>query len=85
MTPPIVCNPLKTSLENRTVDLESVFAFVLVLVALGLYFLPTMISGARDHHNFGAIFALNLLLGWTLFGWILSLVWSLTATGLRTR
>jgi hypothetical protein len=26
-----------------------------------------------------AIFALNLLLGWTLLGWFAALVWSLTA------
>ena len=28
--------------------------------------------------NAGAIFALNLLLGWTLVGWVVSLVWALT-------
>lgn len=28
--------------------------------------------------NAGAIFVLNLLLGWTVIGWIVALVWALT-------
>jgi hypothetical protein len=34
----------------------------------------------RRHHNRSAIIALNLLLGWTILGWITALVWSLTFT-----
>ena len=33
----------------------------------------------RRKANTIAIFALNLLLGWTFIGWIVSLVWSLTS------
>jgi ABC-type transport system involved in cytochrome c biogenesis permease component len=49
-----------------------------LLLAIG--FLPTFIALARHHHNSLAIFALNLLLGWTGIGWIAALIWSLTAT-----
>jgi ABC-type transport system involved in cytochrome c biogenesis permease component len=42
------------------------------------YFVPSIIAFVRHHHNQWAIFALNLLLGWTLLGWIGALVWSLT-------
>lgn len=50
-----------------------------VLIFLGLlYLLPTVIAATRGHHNTGAIFALNLLLGWTALGWIVAFVWSLT-------
>lgn len=50
----------------------------LFLLAAGLivYFLPSAIG--RKKRNAGAIFALNLLTGWTVIGWIASLVWSLT-------
>lgn len=51
----------------------------LVLVSVSWYFLPTLIATRRKHHNRMAIFALNLLLGWTLLGWIVALVMSLTA------
>ena len=47
-----------------------------LVLLLALYFLPTMI-GLRKR-NAGAIFALNLLLGWTLIGWVAALVWALT-------
>lgn len=37
-----------------------------------------MIAWSRGHPSTGAILALNLFLGWTLLGWIISLVWSFT-------
>lgn len=48
------------------------------LVAGGiLYFLPALV-GMRKR-NSGAIFILNLLLGWTALGWIIALVWACCA------
>jgi Superinfection immunity protein len=38
--------------------------FLLVLVVV-VYFLPTIIAGTRGHLSGGAIFAVNLLAGWT--------------------
>src|SRR5882757_4628229 len=32
----------------------------------------------RNKRNVGAIFALNFLLGWTLVGWVVALVWALS-------
>ena len=49
------------------------------LVLLAMYFLPAIIAAARQHRQTLAIFALNLLLGWSVIGWIIALVWSLTA------
>ena len=43
------------------------------------YWLPSGVALARGHQNSWAIVALNLFLGWTVLGWILALVWSLTA------
>jgi Na+/H+-dicarboxylate symporter len=50
----------------------------LAMIALVLYFVPAIIAGIRAKRNAGAIFALNLFLGWTALGWIVSLVWALT-------
>jgi hypothetical protein len=41
-----------------------------------LYFLPTLVGQSK--RNAGAIFALNLLLGWTVIGWVIALVWAMT-------
>ena len=52
--------------------------WVLIIIALLIYFFPTMVAGR--HHNSGAIFVLNLLLGWTFVGWVVALVWACTAS-----
>ena len=49
-------------------------------IILALYFLPAFLAAVRSHHQTMAIVALNVLLGWTLLGWVLALVWALTAT-----
>jgi hypothetical protein len=56
-----------------------VFFPVFGIFLLGMYFLPAIIAAARQHRQTLAIFALNLLLGWSVIGWIIALVWSLTA------
>lgn len=49
---------------------------LLVVLIVVLYFLPAFIAFLRQHKNKLAIFLLNLLLGWTVLGWVISLVWS---------
>lgn len=44
-----------------------------------IYFLPSIVAGARYHHNQAAILVLNLMLGWTLLGWAIALIWAFTA------
>ena len=53
-----------------------IVGFVLALV---VYFLPTIIANNRRHRERTPIFVLNLLLGWTFVGWCAALVWSLTS------
>lgn len=51
---------------------------IAILLIIGTYFLPFWIALLKWRRNLAAIFALNLLLGWTLLGWIGALIWSLT-------
>jgi len=48
-----------------------------VLVLLGLYLLPTVIAVIRKMPNAGSIIVINLLLGWTVIGWIVALAMAL--------
>ncbi|MGH2585344.1 MAG: superinfection immunity protein [Dehalococcoidia bacterium] len=41
-----------------------------------VYFLPSMLAVARHHRNGSAVFLLNLLAGWTVVGWVISLIWA---------
>jgi Superinfection immunity protein len=51
---------------------------VILLVLMFVYLVPTLIAAARHTKNRIAIFNLNLLLGWTLIGWVVALFWSLS-------
>jgi len=46
------------------------------VAGIALYLLPTMIADVRGHPHPIAIFVLNVLLGWTVLGWLAALVWS---------
>ncbi|MFA5346403.1 MAG: superinfection immunity protein [Candidatus Omnitrophica bacterium CG08_land_8_20_14_0_20_41_16] len=54
----------------------TILELLLVVLIFAIYFLPTLIAFLRQHKNSLAIFLLNLLLGWTVLGWVVSLVWS---------
>ena len=58
--------------------IDSLILLVVVIVSAVLYLIPWEIALARKHHNTKAIFAVNLLLGWMVLGWIAALVWALT-------
>ena len=56
---------------------KMIVALFVVVLSLG-YFLPAMVAWTNGRANTSAIFALNLLLGWTLIGWVVALVWAMT-------
>lgn len=49
---------------------------VLLMAFLIVYFVPSSIAFYRNHTYKAGILALNLLLGWTFIGWVVSMVWS---------
>lgn len=49
--------------------------FLLFIIGAVFYFIPSII--AFNKKNASSIIALNLLLGWTFIGWVVSLVWAL--------
>ncbi|EIC85485.1 superinfection immunity protein [Serratia sp. M24T3] len=51
---------------------------VAVILACAGYFLPFLIADHKKHKNLPAIFGLNLVLGWTVIGWIAALFWAVS-------
>ncbi|PIR82197.1 superinfection immunity protein [Candidatus Kaiserbacteria bacterium CG10_big_fil_rev_8_21_14_0_10_59_10] len=49
--------------------------FVVILGFLYVYFFPTFLAYILRHVNPRAIFFTNFMIGWTVVGWILVLVW----------
>ncbi|MEG2162500.1 MAG: superinfection immunity protein [Chryseobacterium sp.] len=47
-----------------------------MFIAALLYFIPSVIGILRKHHNLVGLIALNILLGWTVIGWVGALIWS---------
>lgn len=54
-----------------------------IFMALG-YFAPFVMALANQHKNAGDIFWLNLLIGWTVFGWILLIMEAKDGKGATT-
>jgi hypothetical protein len=54
---------------------------LLILMMIGLigYVIPTIIALARRHPKKGPIILVNLLLGWSVVGWIVALVWAFSS------
>ncbi|RYD28268.1 MAG: superinfection immunity protein [Lysobacteraceae bacterium] len=52
-------------------------SFLIIIICL--YFVPSIVAWVRGHHNKIAITALNILLGWSVIGWVGAMVWSLMA------
>jgi hypothetical protein len=53
-----------------------VFLGTVATIGTALYFLPTLIAANRNHPNVLPIFVLNTTLGWTLWGYVAALAWS---------
>lgn len=74
MVPGITFGLILQSADNETAI--RIGSLVLVLACILIYFIPSIVGSRKK--NSGAIIALNLLLGWTLIGWVVALVWALT-------
>ena len=61
--------------ENRSWTVTKVVAIIVAIASAG-YMLPWAIAAVRDVPHW-SVFWVNLLLGWTVVGWIVALVMSL--------
>jgi hypothetical protein len=56
---------------------DGVILALAILIGLGFYFLPTIIAQIRSTKRAATIFAVNLIFGWTVVGWIAAVIWAL--------
>lgn len=49
---------------------------MIILLFIAAYVLPWIVAKLRHKKNSDAILMLDLLLGWTLIGWVVALVWA---------
>ena len=63
-------------MQRHNVDLLAPVTLVLFLAGVMVYLLPTGLAAYRDCKSTAWIVAVNLLLGWTIFGWFVAMGWA---------
>jgi hypothetical protein len=54
----------------------STATILMLLVIILIYMLPTLIAFGREHPRRQDIAVVNIILGWTLIGWIAAFLWA---------
>jgi hypothetical protein len=67
---------IAVGLASNAAALAAPAHLILFIAAIGFYLLPTALALHRNCKATGWILALNVLLGWTLFGWVIALGWA---------
>jgi hypothetical protein len=57
--------------------MKSIGVILLIILAIGLYFLPSIIAFRRNHAYKNIIFVINLVFGLSGIGWAGSLIWAI--------
>jgi hypothetical protein len=55
---------------------DSTTNVIMLMLILILYLLPTLIAFGREHPRRGEIAVVNIVVGWTLIGWIIVFLWA---------
>lgn len=62
--------------DQKSRPVHTIVAIIVAILSAG-YMLPWAIAAYRGSANVWGVFWVNLLLGWTVVGWIVALVMSL--------
>jgi hypothetical protein len=54
----------------------SFIKFILLMLFIGIYFIPFSIAQSRHCNSRFGVFCVNLLIGWTLIGWFAAIIWA---------
>lgn len=64
--------------SEGSVFIGMVILMLWIIGCAAFYFLPAIVAHRREHTRREAILVLNLVAGWTFFGWVAALVWAFT-------
>ena len=67
---------IAVGLHRHDADLSAPIRLLLFVVGVTVYLLPTVLAFYRDCKATAWIAAVNILLGWTIFGWVVSIGWA---------
>lgn len=58
---------------------KGTISLVTLLIVIPIYLVPMIVSIKRGHPQAGTISVINLFLGWTVLGWVVSMAWAMSA------
>lgn len=70
--------PLLAAIGSGTNGIALVATVLFFGFSFALYLLPVYEAWKREHPNLTGVVLLNLLLGWTVLGWIGALIWAVS-------
>lgn len=53
--------------------MNTILSFLVLILIIGLYFLPLIIAWQGKAPNVGSVAVVNIFLGWTFIGWIVAM------------
>jgi hypothetical protein len=69
-------------ISDVAMPIINILKFVLLaVIAIFIYFVPSIIAKQKNHINMQAIFVLNVFAGWTFVGWVVAMVWAFMRQG----
>jgi Superinfection immunity protein len=67
-------NEFKMTIGDLAIPIVGIF--IIGVIGLAIYFIPTFIAFVRRKKQIVAILLINLFLGFTVLGWVGALVWA---------
>lgn len=55
--------------------MDGFLTILILFIIISIYFLPTSIANKKRRKDRFFVFLVNLVIGWTILGWIGCLVW----------
>jgi hypothetical protein len=67
--------------KNKMLQMPDTFGMLMVyylvaILCVTLYVVPSFVAFFREHSKKQVILVANIMVGWTLIGWIACMVWS---------
>jgi hypothetical protein len=67
--------PLDEKSKRELANMPDVIFGLAIIGGLWLYFIPTIVAIIRRTKRRATIFSVNLIFGWTVAGWIATVIW----------
>jgi H+/Cl- antiporter ClcA len=65
--------------------MHALISYLLIAICVGVYLAPSMIAMRRMRREAARLFVLNIVLGWTITGWLGALSWATRSFGVDLR